>query len=87
MNKTTENDPTVTATEKTGITARVGALVDELRARRAARAERAVLIRELASYSSPADQADLEATLARHTDEETAEVRRLLSIAQQHRAA
>jgi hypothetical protein len=87
MNQNTAKNPTDTATDKTGITARVGALVDELRARRAARAERNLLIRELATYTSAADQADLEATLARHTDEETAEVRRLLSIAQQHRAA
>jgi hypothetical protein len=86
MNQSTEN-PTVTATDKTGITARMGALVDELRARRAARAARTLLIRELSSYTSAADRSDLEATLARHSDAETAEVRRLLSIAQQHRAA
>lgn len=73
-------------TQKAGVTGLLTALVEDLRARREARAKRQELIRELSAYTSPADQADLEATLARHSDEETAEIRRLLSIVQ-HRAA
>lgn len=46
--------------------------------RRAARAERRSLERELAGYTSPSDLADLEATLARYSDEETAEIRTML---------
>ncbi len=94
MNESTMHNPTTATetstdgtTEKTGVAGLMGTLRDELRARRAARAARNQLIRELSTYTSPADQADLEATLARHSDEETAEVRRLLSIAQSHRAA
>lgn len=82
QNPTTEK----ASTDKAGVTGLVTALVDDLMARRAARARRRELIRELATYTSAADQADLEATLARHSDEETAEIRALLSIAQ-HRAA
>jgi hypothetical protein len=47
-------------------------------ARRAARAERKSLERELAGYTSPSDLADLEAILARYSDEETAEIRNML---------
>jgi hypothetical protein len=46
--------------------------------RRAARAEHKSLERELAGYASPSDLADLEAILARYSDEETDEIRRLL---------
>ncbi len=45
------------------------------RARRADRAERNRLRAELASYRTPAERADLEATLARHTPEEIADLR------------
>ena len=45
---------------------------------RAARAERKTLKRDLAGYTSPGDRADLEAILARYSDEETAGLRRLL---------
>lgn len=45
---------------------------------RVARAERKTLERELAGYTSPSDRADLEAILARYSDEETADIRRLL---------
>jgi hypothetical protein len=45
---------------------------------RAARTERKALKRDLAGYTSPSDRADLEAILARYSDEETAGIRRLL---------
>jgi hypothetical protein len=45
---------------------------------RAARAERKTLKQDLAGYTSPSDRADLEAILARYSDEETAGIRRLL---------
>jgi hypothetical protein len=44
------------------------------RARRAQRAERDRLRAELASYRTPAEQAELEAMLARHTPEEIADL-------------
>jgi hypothetical protein len=45
---------------------------------RAARAERKSLRRDLAGYASPGDRADLEAILARYSDDETAGIRSLL---------
>ena len=45
------------------------------RARRAERAERNRLRAELASYRTPAERADLEAILERHTPEEIADLR------------
>jgi len=45
------------------------------RARRAERAQRNRLRAELASYRTPAERADLEAMLARHTPEEVADLR------------
>jgi hypothetical protein len=45
---------------------------------RAARTERKALKRELAGYTSPSDRNDLEAILARYSDEETASIRSLL---------
>jgi hypothetical protein len=45
------------------------------RAWRAERAERNRLRAELASYQTPAERADLEAMLARHTPEEIADLR------------
>jgi hypothetical protein len=47
--------------------------------RRAARAARASLERDLASYTSPGDLNDLDAILDRYSDEETAEIRRILA--------
>jgi len=46
---------------------------------RSARAERKVLKRDLASYTSPSDLNDLEAILARYSDEETADIRRMIA--------
>jgi hypothetical protein len=53
-------------------------------AAREARQARRSLERELASYTSPADLNDLDAILARHSEEETADIRRILAS---HRAA
>ncbi len=46
---------------------------------RDARAARATLERELASYTSPEDLNDLHAILDRYSDQETAEIRRILA--------
>ena len=47
--------------------------------RRAQRREDAVLAGELAGYASAADRLDLEAMMDRHSDAETADVRRALA--------
>ena len=47
--------------------------------RRAAKRARAVLERQLASYAKHADRLDLQATLDRYPDEQTAERRSILS--------
>ena len=47
--------------------------------RRAAKRDRAVLERQLASYTHHADRLDLQATLDRYPDEQTAELRSILS--------
>ena len=52
---------------------------DELRDARAARAARKSLERELASYTSPRDLNDLEAILERYSEDETADIRRVLA--------
>lgn len=52
---------------------------DELRDARAARAARRALERDLATYTSQADLNDLGAILDRHSDEETADIRRILA--------
>jgi hypothetical protein len=52
---------------------------DQLHARRQARAERRQLQRDLATYTSQADLADLLAVLDRYDDSETAQVRSILS--------
>jgi hypothetical protein len=51
---------------------------DARRTQRAARQHTEHLRRELASYTSPSDRDDLQAILARHSDEETAQIRALL---------
>jgi hypothetical protein len=50
-----------------------------LRTRRAARAASTRLERELSSYTSPAELKELDAILQRHTEEETADIRRILA--------
>ena len=44
-----------------------------------ARAERKTLERELASYTAPRDLHDLDAILHRYSDDETAEIRSILT--------
>jgi hypothetical protein len=56
-----------------------GNVRDELRDARAARAARKALERDLASYTSEADLNDLGAILDRHSEEETADIRRILA--------
>lgn len=50
-----------------------------LRDSRDAHTARAALQRELASYNSPADLDDLHAILDRYSDQETADIRRILA--------
>jgi hypothetical protein len=56
-----------------------GNVRDELRDARAARAARKALVRDLATYTSQADLNDLGAILDRHSEEETADIRRILA--------
>ena len=48
-------------------------------AMRAARAERQALKQDLASYTTPRDLDDLEAILARYSEQETAGIRRMIA--------
>jgi hypothetical protein len=57
----------------------LAAIRDELREAREARAARKALERDLASYTTQADLNDLDAILDRHSDEETADIRRILA--------
>ena len=72
-------------TRKGGRPGRIGraraaaAIRDELREAREARAARKALERDLASYTTQADLNDLDAILDRHSDEETADIRRILA--------
>ena len=51
----------------------------QLRDSRDAHAARTALAHELASYSSQADLADLDAILDRYSDQETRDIRRILA--------
>ena len=51
----------------------------QLRGSRDAHAAQATLERELASYNTPDDLNDLHAILGRYSDEETADIRRILA--------
>jgi hypothetical protein len=55
------------------------AIRDELRDTRDARAARKSLAGELATYTSTSDLNDLDAILDRYSDEETADIRRILA--------
>jgi hypothetical protein len=55
------------------------ALRDELRDSREARAARRSLAGDLATYTSASDLNDLDAILDRYSDEETADIRRILA--------
>jgi hypothetical protein len=59
--------------------ASLAAIRDELREAREARAARKALERDLASYTRQADLNDLDAILDRHSDQETADIRRILA--------
>jgi hypothetical protein len=50
----------------------------DFRARRATRAARRALERELSAYTTPADLRELDAILDRHDPDEAAEVRRIV---------
>ncbi len=54
-------------------------LRDELRDSREARAAHRSLAGDLATYTSPSDLNDLDAILDRYSDEETADIRRILA--------
>ena len=51
---------------------------EDLRSRRASRAARMTLVRELASYSTPADQTELDAILDRADSDAADEIRPLI---------
>ncbi len=55
------------------------AVRSQIRETRDERAGRAQLERELGAYTSPADLDDLYAILDRYSDQETAEIRRILA--------
>ena len=54
-------------------------VLNTLDERRATKRERAALQRQMASYANHADRLDLQATLDRYPDEETAELRSILA--------
>jgi hypothetical protein len=54
-------------------------VLNTLDERRAAKRDRAALQRQIASYANHADRLDLQATLDRYPDEETAELRSILA--------
>ena len=54
-------------------------VLNTLDERRAGKRERAALQRQMASYANHADRLDLQATLDRYPDEETAELRSILA--------
>jgi hypothetical protein len=56
----------------------------QLRQTRQARAARRTLERELANYTTQTDRNDLDAVLDRHSEQETADIRRILAA---HRSA
>jgi hypothetical protein len=54
-------------------------VLNTLDERRAAKRDRAVLQRQMATYVNHADRLDLQATLDRYPDEDTAELRSILA--------
>jgi hypothetical protein len=55
-------------------------LFESLAAHRAQRASHRLLEHELAAFSSPSDRLEIEAIADRYTDEETREIRAILSL-------
>ena len=64
---------------KTSNTRPLGRRMAAIRSDRQARAARRVLQRELSSYTTESELNDLEAILDRHSDEDTADIRRFLA--------
>jgi len=64
---------------RTLLSLRWAAARDDLSTRRAARAARTTLERELASFSTPDDQSELEAILNRADPDAAAEIRHIIS--------
>jgi hypothetical protein len=62
----------------------ITAIRNRIRESRDAHAAKAALERELASYSSPSDLDDLHAILDRYSDQETAQIRRILAAQRIH---
>ena len=60
----------------------LSAVREHIRENREARVGRAALERELASYNSESDLNDLHAILDRYSDQETADIRRILAAQQ-----
>jgi hypothetical protein len=58
---------------------RLASIRHDFRSDRQARAARRALQHELSSYTTPAELNDLEAILDRHSDEDTADIRRFLA--------
>ena len=69
---------------RTSLSLRWAATRDDLRTRRAVRTSEKTLLRELASYTTPAEQLELDATLARAKPDAAAEIR---SFVQRSRVA
>lgn len=75
---------TNTSTETRQAPSFLATVLEQARTRRAERAQRKQLERELATYTTAADLDDLAAMLDRHSDADAAPVREILS---RHRAA
>ncbi len=72
---------------RTSLSLRWAAARDDLQARRAARASRRTLVRELASYTTPAEQHELDAILQRADPDAAAEIRSIIEIIPRNRVA
>ena len=71
------------------ITATFGAMRTAIRNRRSEQQQRRRLAEELAAFVTPAERAELDMMLGRHTLEETREIREILNgqeVARQHSA-
>lgn len=64
--------------EMTHTTTAIRTLRNSLSSRRAARRSRQSLERQLASYRTPSERLDLEATLDRHDSEDAAQIKAIL---------
>ena len=63
----------------TTLSNRIQLLRAALNADREGRAKQRRLERELAAYTTPSDRLEIEEIIARHTEEETRQIRRILS--------